>query len=222
MNDYQRRKLNTYQSELAFMKEHSADFPKTSAGGKAVVELDKKITQILALAGEQQSNTARRHIGIKGDKLQELIEILRMMNRASNALADEVDGIENLFRMPRKTSTAVYLATARTFYNDSAAYEKEFKDYELPATFRADLQTLINDVESASNTADAANASRAGATGGLRELFAEAGKLSNKLDAVVRNKYRADAQKLAAWTVASHVEAAPRVVKTEENAQNKK
>ena len=49
----------------------------------------------------------------------------------------------------------------------------------------------------------------------MADSFKEAGKLSNKLDVIVLNKYRSDAQKLAAWTVASHVESAPKSTPTE-------
>lgn len=209
MNSYQQRKLATFQAELGFIKENGADFPKDSAGDKAAQSLTEIVGQILVLSGEQQSNAARRQTSIKGDKLQQLIELLQMMNRAAKAMADEIDGIENLFRIPRRRSTDVWLATARAFQTDSAPYEAEFLEYDLPASFRADLTALIGEVESAQAAAEIAGAGRAGATGGLTDLFKEAGNLSNKLDAIVKNKYRGNAQKLAAWAVASHVEAAP-------------
>lgn len=221
MNSYQQRKLATFQAELAFIKENGADFPNDSAGDKAAQALTEIVGQILVLSGEQQSNAARQQTGIKGDKLQQLIELLQMMNRAAKAMADEIDGIENLFRMPRRRSTDVWLATARAFQADSAPYEAGFLEYDLPPSFRADLTTLIGEVESAQSAAEIAGAGRAGATGGLTELFKEAGKLSNKLDAIVKNKYRNSARKLAGWAVASHVEAAPKFGESEAAGQSK-
>ena len=210
MNNYQQRKLNTYQAELAFMIENAADFPANSVGAKTMTLLADVIGQILSLSGEQRSNVTRQQVSIKGDRLQQLIELLQKMNRAAIAMADEIDGIENLFRMPRKRATEVWLATARTFHTDSAAYEDEFKDYDLPATFRSDIIDLIGDIQAAANKADTAGANRAGATGGLMDAFKTAGKLSNKLNAVVLNKYSSNPQKLAAWAVASHLESPPR------------
>jgi hypothetical protein len=210
MNNYQQRKLNTYQAELAFMLENAADFPANSVGAKTMTALSDVIGQILSLSGEQRSNVTRQQVSIKGDRLQQLIELLQKMNRAAIAMADEIDGIENLFRMPRKRATEVWLSTARTFHTDSAAYENEFKDYDLPADFRADILNLIHEIQAASNKADTAGANRAGATGGLADAFKTAGKLSNKLNAVVLNKYSNNPQKLAAWAVASHLESPPR------------
>lgn len=217
MNNYQQRKLNTFQAELAFMTDNATDFPANSVGEKVMTSMAQKMAQVFTLSSEQLSNATRQHTGIKADKIQQITEILQMMNRAAKAMADEFDGIENLFRMPRRRSNEIMVATALTFYNDSAPYEDNFKEYDLPDTFRADLLTLINDIGAVANAQNSAGTQKAGATGGLAEAFRELGKLSNKLDAIVLNKYRNNAQKLAAWAVASHVEAAPKTTPTAEN-----
>jgi hypothetical protein len=210
MNNSQQRKLSKYQAEEAFMADNAADFPDESAGQRTAAELGAIIVRIQGLSGEQRSNMARQSIGLKADKLQQLIELLQMMNRAASAMADEVDGIETLFRMPRRRSEEIWLSTARAFHRDSAPFERQFLGYDLPPAFRADLMTLINEVEAAAAAANIAGGQRAGATGGLTEAFKTAGQLSRKLNAIVLNKYNRNAQKLAAWAVASHLEAASR------------
>jgi hypothetical protein len=210
MNNLQQRKLSKYQTETSFILDNPTDFPKDSVGDKTAKALLAIITLIQTLTGEQVSNLTRQNVGIKDDRLQELIEFLRKMNRAANAMADEFDGIEDLFRMPRRRAEDVWLATARTFHTDSAPFETQFQDYDLPATFRNDLMTLVNAVETASTAAGIAGVQRAGATGGLLDSFQTGGKLSRKLNAVVLNKFSGNAQKLAAWAVASHLEAAPK------------
>lgn len=208
MNNLQQRKLSKYQTETSFIFDNPIDFPKDSIGEKTAKALLAIIALIQTLTGEQVSNLTRQNIGIKDDRLQELIEFLRKMNRAANAMADEFDGIEDLFRMPRRRAEEVWLATARTFYTDSAPFDAQFQDYDLPATFRDDLSNLIKAVESASAAAGIAGVQRAGATGGLVDSFKTAGKLSRKLNAVVLNKFSGNAQKLASWAVASHLESA--------------
>jgi hypothetical protein len=131
------------------------------------------------------------------------------MNRAANSMADEIEGVEDLFRLPRRRSEQNWLAVGRTFYNDSEAYEEAFLDYDLPAEFRADLLALINAVEAAASGADSSAAQTGGATGGLVAAFREAGKYSNKLNGIVENKYDNNAQKLSEWKTAAHLEAAP-------------
>jgi hypothetical protein len=210
MNNLQQRKLSKYQTETSFIFDNPNDFPKDSVGEKTAKLLSEIIITIQALMGEQVSNLTRQNVGIKDDRLQELIEFLRKMNRAANAMADEFDGIEDLFRMPRRRAEEVWLATARTFFTDSAPFDNQFQDYDLPKSFRNDLLDLINAVETASTAAGIAGVQRAGATGGLLDSFKTAGKLSRKLNAVVLNKFSGNAQKSASWAVASHLEATPK------------
>ncbi len=210
MNNLQQRKLNKYQAEHAFMIDNVLDFPKASVGEKTDKALALIIAQIQALSGDQLSNVVRQNIANKADALQDLIELLQKMNRAANAMADEFDNIEDLFRMPRRRSEEIWLATARTFHTDSAPFDTQFQEYDLPATFRADLMALITSVVDLGIAADIAGEQKAGATGGLAESFRLGGKSSRKLNAIVLNKYSGNAQKLAAWATASHLEAAPK------------
>lgn len=220
MTGLQTRKLNRIQAEHAFIADNAADFPKNSPGEKIDFRLGVVIAEILSLAGLQSSNAPRQNIGIKDDLLGDLIKVLQKMNRAASAMAEEIDGIENLFRMPRRRSEEIWLATARAFHTDSAPFDAQFQDYDLPATFRADLLALIGTIETTAADADIAEEQRGGATGGLTALFQESGILSRRLNAVVRNKYAENAQKLAAWAIASHIEAAPKRKKLADTPAN--
>jgi hypothetical protein len=221
MLNVQRRKLNKYQAETAYMTDNAADFPKNSPGDKTVQRFAETITLIETLAGQQMSQVLRQNIGIKDNALDRLIKHLRKMNRAAAALAEEFDGIEDRFRLPRNRSEEVWLAAARAFYTDSAPFEVAFQDFDLLPGFRDELLALIADVETATTERDIAGEQKGGATGGLVAAFSEAGRLSRRLNAIVRNKYADNAQKLAAWTIASHLEAAPVRHKAKESEEVK-
>ncbi len=100
----QRRKLNKYQAESAYMTDNAADFPKDSPGDKTAKRFAETVTLIETLAGQQMSQSVRQKFGIKDDALSRLIRHLQKMNRAANALAEDIDGIEDLFRFPRRRS----------------------------------------------------------------------------------------------------------------------
>jgi hypothetical protein len=210
MNNVQIRKLNKYRSEQAYMTDNAADFPRDSPGDKTAKRLTNAITQIESLAGRQTSQAARHHIGNKAQALGRMIGLLQNINRSAAALADEIEGLGRLFRLPRNRSESNWLTTARAFYEDAAPFETVFPDAELPAGFRADLLDLIEEVERETTAANVAREQRGGATGGLRTEFQSAGAISRRLDAIVRNKYKNDARLLAAWMIASHLEAAPK------------
>ena len=210
MKGSQVRKLNQFQSKSAFMRDNEADFPPDSLGGRTAAALAAVIALILQLAGVQSSGALRQSISIKDDNLELLIKLVKQINRAANAWADEIDGIEDLFRLPRRRSEAIWLATARAFYRDSEPFAAQFQETITTRDFRAALLALINSVEEAGTEADSAGAEKGGATGALIAAFRDGGKLSRKLDGIVENKYDDKPQKLAEWMIAKHLEAAPR------------
>lgn len=214
MEASQQRKLNRAQAESAFVADNAADFPKGSPGAATAAALDAQIVRVTTLAAEQSSQARRSNTGIKGDLFDDLELWMRKINRAAIALDDEIPGIRELFRMPRVRSEENRLATARNFHTASAAYQEQFEDYDLPSDFRAEGMTLISEIEAAQAAADTSEERTGGATGGLVAAFQEIGRLTNKLDAVVKNKYAANPQKLAAWAIASHLEAAPQRTKS--------
>lgn len=205
----QQRRLDQFQSKAAFMRANKADFPANSPGGKTAQALEVSIGEILALAAAQSSNLPAQHISNKDDSLEDLWRLMKKINRAARSLADEHDNIEDLFRLPRRQTEQNILAAARTFHRDSAAYEEDFPDYNVPETFRADLLDLVAEIESSAQDADAAGAEKSGATGAMLEKFRQAGKQSKKLSGIVENKYDDNPQKLAEWRIASHLKAAP-------------
>ncbi len=73
----------------------------------------------------------------------------------------------------------------------------------MPATFLEDLQTDIADLE---QTTGSQNTGRdAHVTASIDETLARGMDAVRRLDAIVRNKFHADASTLAAWESARHV-----------------
>ena len=211
MEDSTRRKLEKFEREQAFMGDNAADFPKDSPGGKAALKHSEIINEIRDLAAQQISGftSAAQSVGNKEDLLDDLTETLRNMNRAANAFEDEAPGSNLKFRMPRNRSQQNLLATARAFHTDAVPLEAKFIEYGLAPTFLADLQALITQIDSTGTAADSGGEQQAAATAGLIDAARRGMDNSRKLNAIVRIKYTNNPQKLAAWTVASHLDKAP-------------
>lgn len=217
MQDGTRRKLEKFEREDAFMKDNAADFPGGSPGATAAATHVDIIDEIRDMAADQVSEGGElsQSFGNKEDSLDRIVATIRNMNRAANAFEDEVPGSNLLFRMPRNQSQQNLLATARAFHQDSVApLEAKFIAYGLAPTFRADLQAEIDSFDAAGTAADTSEAQKAAATQGLIDAARRGMKNSAKLNAIVRIKYENDSKKLAAWTVASHLEKAPATKKT--------
>lgn len=208
MNANQQRKMEKFEREDVFMTDNAADFPSASPGGKASGALADVIEEIRTLAANQISgtDTSRQQISVKDEDMDSLLFQIRQMNRAANAFEVEIPGSEMLFRLPRSRSEQNILATARSFHKDATPIAATFIDYGLAATFLADLQATIDAVETRAAQADSAMGQQSAATGGLVDATARGMNISRRLDAIVRIKYAANSAKLAAWTVASHLE----------------
>lgn len=216
MEDSQRRKLEKFEREEVFLQDNIADFPANSPGAKALGELSAVITTIRTLAAEQSSgaSSARQHVGVKDEDVDDLMQMIRHLNRAANAFADEIEGSDLKFRLPRNRSEQNLLATARAFLADAAPLKAKFIEYGLPADFLEQLQAMIDAVDERGSAADSSVEQQAAATGGLLSAVRDGMNISRRLDAVIRIKYAANAAKLAGWTVASHLERAPQKPKT--------
>ena len=212
MEDSTRRKFDKFEREQTFMADNAADFVKESPGDKAAKKHTAIIEEIRGLAAQQISgfSSAAQSVGNKDEMLDELLQTIRNMNRAANAFEDEVPGSGVKFRLPRNRSLQNILATGRAYHADAAPLESKFVEYGLANDFLDDLETLITEINAAGTTADSGGGQKAAATGGLLDAARRGMLNSRKLDAIVRIKYQNNAQKLAAWTVAAHLERSPK------------
>ncbi len=208
MKASQQRKMDKFEREDVFMTDNAADFPPATPGGKAFSDLADVITEIRNLAAQQISGTdgSRQQVSVKDEDMDDLLFQIRPINRAANAFEVEIPGSEMLFRLPRSRSEQNLLATARSFIKDAAPISATFIDYGLAANFLTTLQTTIDAAESRGAQADSAEGQQSAATGGLVDATVRGMNISRRLDAIVRIKYAANPSKLAAWTVASHLE----------------
>lgn len=210
MTGLQVRQLNRGQARVIYFKDNEAVFPRESPGGKVKTDMEAVIADIQAEAAVQSSGEVGEKVDVKDEGFLAMRKIMRKMNRAGKSLAEEFEGIENLYRLPYGEAEEVWLAKARAFHTNSAEHETEMQDYDLAPTFRADLLALVTAIEADSGNVDSAKAERGGATGSLKAKFRTLGRLGRKGDNIVKNKFEDDAEKLAAWLIASHLKAAPK------------
>jgi hypothetical protein len=199
------------------MDANKADYPPGTPGDDAAQEHADIIAEMQTGAATQVSETgeASQAFDSKDDFYDAMLAMIKHMNMLANGFADEIPGSDLLFRVPRNRSQANIRATAVAFHEDSVApYEAKFIAYGMAATFRADLQALIDGFDTADVTADTSVIEKAGATGGLKDAAKRGMTNSTKLNGIVRVKYQNNPQQLAAWTVASHLEKPPKKKET--------
>ena len=109
------------------------------------------------------------------------------------------------FRLP-KSGDQHLLNAARAFLQDTEPLAAEFSKHEIPASVLAKFRTDIDTFQAATSDRNQNRESRIEATARLESLLSRGIKATQKLDVIVRNKYRADRPSLSAWESTRHLE----------------
>jgi hypothetical protein len=112
--------------------------------------------------------------------------------------------------MPRNNNDQQMLAAARAFKVEAAPLNADFIAYGLPATFLTELQDAIDAFEASLAPAGAAIDAQVAATAEIDSAIRRGMIARRILNGVVKNKYRNNVGKLAAWVSASHIEKPPK------------
>lgn len=203
---------------INFGKDNTGDFPANSAGATRFANLGT-ISGQLAGAGAMQKKvtvTARNALimGLDND--------LQNIARTASAIAQDEPGFDDLFAPPAHYNPHEVLATAGAYLVQLAAQPGDdaattaaktarvakFTAHELPATFVADLQACVTAIGSAGSAYESGRETGVASTSAIARLVRDGMKEVNYLDAIVRNKYKGNADRLRAWESASRIERA--------------
>jgi hypothetical protein len=203
--------MDKLQREDVFMTDNERDFPADSPGGEVTSEMRPKMADVLVkdAAVMQESGEKRAAQEGKDAARDEVVDLLRDFSTAGIGIGTEVPGLAAQFRVPHNRNDQNLIAVATAFYDASEPHKAPFEKL-LGGGCRASLITARDAFAEARAAYAGASEGKAGAAGALDALFRELMLNSRKRDAIVRLKYRNDPQKLAAWTVASHLERAPK------------
>jgi len=219
MNDKQRLRYERLVRGFSYGAEHAPDFPPTTKGGQAqarlaeaIAEVEKQDADSITYQSARQQDTGRRQAGREA-----LQAALASISDTADTIGLDHPEVRDGFRRPRgKVSDQTLLGTARSFAAAALPLKARFIEYDLPADFLEQLNEQINKFEEAiGGQASHANA-RVAATAALEDALKRGEQELEKLDTAVRNKFREDAPKLAAWESARRLERTPRARKTAE------
>lgn len=210
MDSIETRRFEMLQRVRDFGAANSTAFPAASFGGQLFTTVNTVITELQDHVTVRASGTSREITTTKAIARANLEEDLVMMSRTARAMALEVPGLEDKFRLPHSNGEQAWLGAARAFLADATPLKQEFVKYAMPENFLEDLAADIAAFESAIAAKNSVQANRISATASIDEVLAKGMRAVQQLRAVVKNRFHADPAKLAAWESASHVERADR------------
>jgi hypothetical protein len=212
MNNQEKFRYEMFIRVQQFGLENAVDFPAGSIGAKQFVEISAVIGLIEGFAANQSASFGAARFAFVGkDTARENLRgTMSEISRTARSMVYQFPGIDAKFRLPRNRSNTNLLAAARAFESESAAYEADFVAYGLATDFRNELKNEADTFEASIAPTGAALNSQVAWTAELGAVIRRGMIAYRILKGVVKNKYRADVGKLAAWLSASHIEKAPR------------
>jgi hypothetical protein len=191
----------------------AASFSATTLGGELFAQVGAAATELAAHVARRISGSsdARQGTASKAVAREALRAALEMIRRTARAMSVTMPGLDAKFRIPRNMTDQELLSTAQAFALDAAPLKADLIRYALPANFLGDLDGHIDAFASAINIQHAGRGRQVSATAGIDDALARALSAVRQLDAIVRNTFQDDPQRLAAWESARHVQRSARM-----------
>jgi hypothetical protein len=211
MNAYTIRIVDMLERIVRFFVDHTIT-PAIARVTTASAEVATIIADLRA-AGQKQTTGLGGFSGgvdVREETMRGLRAFLRYVNRTGRMLDTEHPGIRATFRLPRGASNEQMLAAARAIELAATELETEFVAAGLPASFLTELAGLIDAFIAATQQKHDGRILRGGSTAELKAKAARGIELAQQLDTCTRNHFRGNAEALGAWTIARHIELAPR------------
>lgn len=221
MNDSENRKHQAFARAHGFALAHASDFGPTSLATQLFATLAGIVSDMDAHAARQTSSRGSAFEGTttRGQAREELRADLKAINLTARAMATDVPGLDDKFRMPPIGNDNLLLNAARAFLADATPLAAQFIAHEMPADFLDDLRDDIAALEAAIRNQSRGTGESVAARVAIETKVDEGVAVLNKLEAIMRNKYANNPAVLAEWASASHIERAPRRKKEPEKPE---
>ncbi len=203
---------NTGITMDSFGDANETAFKDTKAVGyfvdlKALVAEASEFGSLRRASGSaKESNTEH-----KGVLKRSVIANLREIARTAQLKEDEEPDFVNEFKLPpHNLNYQKTIEVAHAFADKGTPIEAEFTEYGLRAGTFQELTDDTAALEQANRQQGAAGTTKVGANARLDEVLKGILDQRRKIDVIARNIFADNAQKLAEWLTASHVERSAR------------
>ena len=209
MNDKQRLRFERLSRVRAFMAEHAADFPETGRGGQAAARLNTILAELEALDSSRVASRGEKQQASMGrrDERASLREQLTAISDTADTIGLDHPEAQGVFKWSRAgMSDQTLLATARAFAASAAPLKARFVEYDMPADFLDKLNASIEGFDQHILRQTATTGSSVATTVSLESALKRGDAEVERLDTSVRNKFRDDPARMAAWESARRLE----------------
>jgi hypothetical protein len=206
MNDRERNRYNMLVKVRQFGAENSTDTPNGSIGAESLVEIGAGIEGLRAHSAVQTSNATTQTSNRKSAIRDAIRTKLKTISRTAKAIAIDKTELNQVFRSPANNNDQMLISTARSFAVEAGNIKADFIKYGLSDDFINELNEDITLFEQILNDSASTKIEATSAVAAIDENMRTSMNAFHRLDAFYKNIYQNNPVKLAAWTLASHIE----------------
>ncbi len=185
-----------------------ADLPKNSAASAAAADLQTQYNVAInesaaksGFQGESESGTAVRAVARRN-----IEDYLSTLARTARSLARTMPGFDKNYPPAADLDDTELLNEARAVAPRAIADQSVFEGRGLTLAFLESIDDFIADFDASQDTTNAADGSRGAAVSEKNTAYEKGLDDVDVLNDFIRNFYRDQPAKLAAWKIASHIE----------------
>jgi hypothetical protein len=217
MNERDIKQKERFIRSVAFKDDNLAVISTSEKGLEVFVDIAAAIAAIETESANQLkgATTSIKENSTKQTAREHLRTILQMFSRTANIIDYEIPNFSKDFVYPKNRTDQELLTSAKVTVPKATANKQIFIRYGVPAEIIADLEAEIADFEATVPAAASAAGTKVTATSQLNEVVKK-GVIGMRIaDAIIKNLFRDNPSKLAAWAAASHLERAAKRGKKE-------
>lgn len=209
MNNMHLRNSERGQRIASFVDSQPEDFPEESKGASLCSSVKQELSKLAELDVVRSSSMSKRKQGTfaRRNAHRLLLGLVRRVVSTAETIALDHPDVEGMFVRPQKNAgDKTLISDARSLTDKAATLVGLFTEDGLPATFIADMRSHADSLERSIQiqTEGAGESVRANIE--IAAVIRRLNGLIERLDVIVRNKYRDNPAKLAAWESARRLE----------------
>lgn len=210
MRDIESRRFEMFLSVEAFGRAHANLFNPGRYTSNLFAELSnliKELNEHLAAQKTEQS-VVRGKVSNKQALKADLVAEMKTISSYAEIMSQDIPELEGLFDLPYRMKDRDLLNLGKSFAKLGQKYEQQFKDYDMPSDFLADLNEQIRLYEEALTHSTTAGNAQVEATDAVSDSIERGMAIVERLKVAVGARCRNDKLLMMSWKTACHVERA--------------
>lgn len=185
-----------------------ADLPASSVAGSAAADLQVQYDVVISQSGEQSgfADTGKSGTAQRAMARQNIRDYLSTLGQTARSVARKTPGFDKNYPPPSGMDDTELLNEARAVAPKALADQAIFIGRGLTLAFLTSIDEYIADFDASQDVSNVADGSRGAAVGEKNDAYEKGLDDVDVINDFIRNFYRNQPAKLAAWKIASHVE----------------